>query len=199
MGDNDVDMGMEEQQPVSHQTRKSCKKALFSLFPSLLFSSLLFSSLLFSSFLSLLQSVWESKDEITQDTIEVSQEEYQAQFDAAMEQQQAMANNNNNNNNNQEEEEIGGFEEQTTILRLPAQSQPTMQQLLEKLQINGNINQCLDISAKNFNSFNTTAHGLCAAFGSDAWTRDDLDELTAARLFCNFPLIVIRDIDARLE
>ena len=31
------------------------------------------------------------------------------------------------------------------------------------------------------------------------WTRGDLDELTTARLFCNFPLIVIRDIDARLE
>ena len=131
----------------------------------------------------------------------MSQEEYQAQFAAAVEQQQALANNPNNNNQEEEEEEeeeVGGFEEQNTILRLPAQSQPTIPQLLEKLQINANPNQCLDISAKDFNSFNETARCLCLAFASAHWTRDDLDEQTAARLFATFPLIVIRDIDARL-
>ena len=141
-----------------------------------------------------LQSVWDSKDEITQETIEVSQEEYQSQFAATSEAHQEAL---NNPQQQDDEEEGGGFEEQNIILRLPHQSQPTIPQLLEKLQISANPNQCLDISAQNFDSFNSTAHSLCAAFNSSDWTRDDLDEQTAARLFANFPLIVIRNIDKR--
>eukprot|EP00009_Paramoeba_aestuarina_P003787 CAMPEP_0201514100 /NCGR_PEP_ID=MMETSP0161_2-20130828/6007_1 /ASSEMBLY_ACC=CAM_ASM_000251 /TAXON_ID=180227 /ORGANISM="Neoparamoeba aestuarina, Strain SoJaBio B1-5/56/2" /LENGTH=240 /DNA_ID=CAMNT_0047910553 /DNA_START=61 /DNA_END=783 /DNA_ORIENTATION=+ len=144
------------------------------------------------------ESVWESKDILNQEAIEVSQEEYQAQMEAAQQQQQQQQQQ-QNEEDEEEEEEGGGFEEQNVVLRLPAQAQPTIPQLLEKLELSVNPNQCLEISAANFESFNATAQVLCTAFNSSDWTRDDLDEHTAARLFEPFPLIVIKDIDARAE
>jgi hypothetical protein len=90
-----------------------------------------------------------------------------------------------------------GPEMQNLILRTNPGVSPSAHQLIEAIHLEGVKElDCIEISALNWNSFHAAAAGISSALGSDKWTREDLDENEAARLF-TVPLLIIRDIDEK--